>query len=294
MKKQEISKKLFGRKRKKVVSSVKSEKTIEEILEKIEKKPTKFYELDEKLLDDTEFLKKIEKGIKEKYGESYQDARRKKYNDIMIFIELRTRRIETVKTYAQVVGKKFKTNKEAVMFYKSEQKKSANRRYRVKFIDNLKKVSVILQEQKIFDTDNLNTKNKEEIRVENKKDNTVEENETKKEKSCGKSSKLGGAYDSASQEVKDAYDNMMKKSFTNDLNKLSNEQIAYLNALFYHKCSGIDKNNMTVEDTKLIAVAKKINNRFNKINKNQEEKVVETNDETLQKQAIEKINKKLK
>ena len=104
---------------------------------------------------------------------------------------------------------------------------------------------------------------------------------------------MQGHYDDASEEVKKAYDEMMKKSFTSELNKLSNEEIAYLNALFKDWCKGIDTNNMTPDDGKIFAIYTKINNRYKKIAKASQQVIEEAKDKKSIDKADDAVVKKM-
>lgn len=80
-----------------------------------------------------------------------------------------------------------------------------------------------------------------------------------------KSSKMQGLYDDMPEDVKKSYDDMMKKSFTKDLDKLTNGEVAYLNAFFKDWCKDIEPEKMDVEDAKVYAIYTKVKNRYNKL-----------------------------
>lgn len=105
-----------------------------------------------------------------------------------------------------------------------------------------------------------------------------------------KSTKMQGNYDNAPAEVKAAYDEMMKKSFTSLLDKLTPQEIAYLNSLFKDACKDIDTTKMTAGDGETFAFYTKINNRFNKLAKLNEQVLEETEEDTLKEK--EKVTKR--
>lgn len=90
-------------------------------------------------------------------------------------------------------------------------------------------------------------------------------NEKQVEVSHKKSSKMQGLYDDMPEDVKKSYDDMMKKSFTKDLDKLTNGEVAYLNAFFKDWCKDIEPEKMDVEDAKVYAIYTKVKNRYNKL-----------------------------
>lgn len=92
------------------------------------------------------------------------------------------------------------------------------------------------------------------------------ETETKEVKSeTKKSRKMQGLYDDAPEEVKKAYDEIMKKSFTKELDKLEPVEVAFLNNLYKKAFEQIDVKNMTSAEGKFLAVYTKINNRYKKL-----------------------------
>ncbi len=102
------------------------------------------------------------------------------------------------------------------------------------------------------------------LKVDVKKEVEVKENKTK-QPSNRKSSKMQGLYDDVPEDVKKGYDEMMSKSFTKELDGLTNEEVAYLNAFFKDWCKGISVEKMDAEDAKVYAIYTKVNNRYKKL-----------------------------
>lgn len=157
---------------------------------------------------------------------------------------------------------------------------------------DFKKVNNFLQKeenkQEIKSTVQLNAQEKDKESKEHKLNENDIEAETKKRKS----SKLAGHYDDAKEEVKAKYDKIMKKSFTSTLNKMSNEEIACLNKIYQDRVANIDKSYLTEKDAVVIATAKKISNRYNKLARTGVE-LNPTLDEGARSKAEKIINKKL-
>lgn len=163
-----------------------------------------------------------------------------------------------------------------------------------KSYDNLdkaedEKLKIIEKLCEMYDGFGLKLKKKENPE---KEDNFVQEELKKEETKKRKSSKLAVHYDDAKEEVKAEYDKIMKKSFTSTLNKLSNEEVAYLNSIYRLRINKIDMNNLSKEDAVTIATAKKISNRYNKLARTGVELNLKL-DEKAQSKAEEIINKKL-
>lgn len=95
----------------------------------------------------------------------------------------------------------------------------------------------------------------------------------------------------ASEEVKEEYAKIMKKSYTSTLNKLSSNEVAYLNYIYEKKIESIDMNNLTKEDATTLAVGKKIANRYKKLVKAGNE-LNASIDEEAKERAKNIVNKK--
>lgn len=106
-----------------------------------------------------------------------------------------------------------------------------------------------------------------ELQVDIKMEEDVKEEgkTTQVESNSKKSTKMQGLYDDMPDDVKKSYDDMMKESFSRDLDKLTNEEVAYLNAFFKNWCKSIDVDKIDAEDAKVYAIYTKVKNRYNKL-----------------------------
>lgn len=117
----------------------------------------------------------------------------------------------------------------------------------------------------------INTLNK----VKETKTKTVSVENKPKVETKKTSKKAEGLYDGLTQENKDIYDAIIKKSFTKTINNLNDNELIYLHGLFKEEVlrimdSGIDPKNLTQGEVQALAIYTKLKNKYNKLLKDKD------------------------